>query len=115
MLQDVVEWNVSDSAIDNNFTMSLTGFENKEVLVRTRLLGQREKLQEPAWTEIILGNEQQSSAKILSQSSKEEILPKHFLLNKTIPTPSIRLQQYAMQFLKILMYRLKYLTFSGKK
>ncbi|MEK7264209.1 MAG: hypothetical protein AAB071_06820, partial [Bacteroidota bacterium] len=64
MLQDVVEWNVSDSAIDNNFTMSLTGFENKEVLVRTRLLGQREKLQEPAWTEIILGNEQQSSAKI---------------------------------------------------
>ncbi|MBS4027996.1 MAG: T9SS type A sorting domain-containing protein [Ignavibacteriales bacterium] len=90
-LQQIASWNVSDSVIVRPIAQSLSGLEGKEVNVRVRLVGQRELLREPAWTEIIYSEDSASHSAtkqgVLSKENGEKEIPSEFTLEQNYPNP----------------------------
>jgi hypothetical protein len=88
-LGNIVALGTSDTVIQCNSTIALNGWEGRTVRVRVRLVGQREHLREPAWTEIIYSedsSQQRAWSKENGAGSLSNI-PKEFSLSQNYPNP----------------------------
>jgi hypothetical protein len=116
-LQQIANWNVSDSVVARPIAQSLNGLAGKEVKVRVRLVGQRELLREPAWTEIIY-SEDSSQQRVLSKENGAGSLsdiPKEFSLEQNFPNPFNPVTQIKYQLPQDVFVTLKVFDILGKE
>jgi len=120
-LGNIVALGTSDTVVQNNSTISLNGWEGRTVQVRVRLVGQREHLSEPAWTEIIFSadsNQQRAVSKEQGAGSAEQgkkEIPTEFALEQNYPNPFNPITQIKYQLPEDIFVSLKIYDVLGRE